>query len=732
MRKLSHVITLIFLFIHLNSVAQTDIQHDTRVDAVLKQVAAKCSGLRMFARRDGKGGYVNMAVLNESCRNLKWFTCHGIAFDSVQLRADEYNQVVEGSLDPFTFYRNYCCENLFYIEQAENLYRANGRNALQDTAHNNQVVYNSVPVKSAESTLQKLVAMEGLLKKVCLQLRLFDSRTPQQLVIYKKDSSRIWKGLTGMMLQKVDSTEYFNTDPMAAAAKIVLRRQSPDKLFVFDQERALMDSVPLKQGKYASLLKEREDVFLLYRGWLELQWQQIIDSRQEYKYRLGKLDSSLYMPASWATTRQQIRNDLLSLHEQQNVISGKISRLIVPEERYVEELIADAYKGEKSEISYLPGLGFAYSLFYTRGQKVYELTDHRHNVMAVVGDRKTGIDENTDGIIEYYHADVVSANDYYPFGMQQPGRNYSAVNNYRYGYNGKENDDEVKGEGNQQDYGMRIYDPRIGRFLSVDPLTRDYPWNSTYSYAESSPVKFVDLDGLERFDAQAEQPTGVTYLGIATIPTRGRIDEKNFIRAGNYRLHGVTNNEGKQWWIARKETVDGYQDDYIVGTDAVGFFRKYSGNLEWAAVWNEKAQSNGGGLLGGFKAAWTPQNVAFGIVMTLGGLISMAPSEIAITGRNISKVTEHLKQFGHSAENEIMLDRLNKINRGELEATEIDMNFLKHELREQELMKSGKTYDEAHYDVLNEQGMYHRGYEEKLYTKEALEAGNKALRDGKQ
>jgi RHS repeat-associated protein len=42
---------------------------------------------------------------------------------------------------------------------------------------------------------------------------------------------------------------------------------------------------------------------------------------------------------------------------------------------------------------------------------------------------------------------------------------------YRYGFNGKENDNEAKGEGNQQDYGMRIYDPRLGRFLSMDPLS---------------------------------------------------------------------------------------------------------------------------------------------------------------------------------------------------------------------------------------------------------------------
>ncbi|MFA6925213.1 MAG: RHS repeat-associated core domain-containing protein, partial [Bacteroidales bacterium] len=61
--------------------------------------------------------------------------------------------------------------------------------------------------------------------------------------------------------------------------------------------------------------------------------------------------------------------------------------------------------------------------------------------------------------------------DYYPFGMLMPGRNFNTTT-YRHGFNGKEKDDELKGSGNSYDYGMRIYDPRLGRFLSVDPLTR--------------------------------------------------------------------------------------------------------------------------------------------------------------------------------------------------------------------------------------------------------------------
>ena len=73
----------------------------------------------------------------------------------------------------------------------------------------------------------------------------------------------------------------------------------------------------------------------------------------------------------------------------------------------------------------------------------------------------------------------------------------TAAGTYRYGFNGKENDNEVKGEGNQQDYGMRIYDPRVGGFLSVDPITKSYPMLTPYQFASNRPIDGIDLDGLE-------------------------------------------------------------------------------------------------------------------------------------------------------------------------------------------------------------------------------------------
>jgi RHS repeat-associated protein len=70
------------------------------------------------------------------------------------------------------------------------------------------------------------------------------------------------------------------------------------------------------------------------------------------------------------------------------------------------------------------------------------------------------------------------------------------LSRYRYGFNGKENDNEVKGEGNQQDYGFRIYDPRVGRFLSVDPLASSYPELTLYQFAGNRPIRLIDIDGL--------------------------------------------------------------------------------------------------------------------------------------------------------------------------------------------------------------------------------------------
>ena len=108
-----------------------------------------------------------------------------------------------------------------------------------------------------------------------------------------------------------------------------------------------------------------------------------------------------------------------------------------------------------------------------------------------------------------------------------PGRKYTAAGNgYRYGFNGKELDKDISEGG--QDYGMRIYDGRIGKFLSVDPLTKSYPMLTPYSFAENDVIRSIDLDGLEKYIVIRFYSSGILYKTILTRVTDDEIKRKGY------------------------------------------------------------------------------------------------------------------------------------------------------------------------------------------------------------
>lgn len=145
-------------------------------------------------------------------------------------------------------------------------------------------------------------------------------------------------------------------------------------------------------------------------------------------------------------------------------------------------------------------LGTAYLATFTRGGKLFEFTNHLGNVLFTATDAKVPkAQTGNPSLIGSYSVNMVTATDYSPFGMILQGMNYNsaAATKYRYGFNGKELDNETKGSGNQYDYGERAYDPRTGRFNSVDRLTASYPWYTPYQFSGNNPILNIDLDGLE-------------------------------------------------------------------------------------------------------------------------------------------------------------------------------------------------------------------------------------------
>jgi RHS repeat-associated protein len=134
--------------------------------------------------------------------------------------------------------------------------------------------------------------------------------------------------------------------------------------------------------------------------------------------------------------------------------------------------------------------------FQERGKRHYELTNHLGNVLTVISDKRMLVC-NAD-TVTYSYASIISATDYSPFGAPLAGRTFSSES-YRFRFNGKENDSETYGDGNALDFGARIYDSRLGRWLSVDPLFAIYPNITVYNFTANNPIILTDPDG-EKFD----------------------------------------------------------------------------------------------------------------------------------------------------------------------------------------------------------------------------------------
>lgn len=151
---------------------------------------------------------------------------------------------------------------------------------------------------------------------------------------------------------------------------------------------------------------------------------------------------------------------------------------------------------------------------HTAGKKTYELNNHLGNVMMTISDAPKYLDSDGNGSTDATTASVSTAQDYYPFGMLMPGRNYNA-SAYKFGFNGKENDIEVMGiTGALQDYGMRQYNSLLAQFMSVDPITKKYPELTPYQFASNRPIDGIDLDGMEhkRYDISVDKDWNVKFV----------------------------------------------------------------------------------------------------------------------------------------------------------------------------------------------------------------------------
>jgi RHS repeat-associated protein len=100
----------------------------------------------------------------------------------------------------------------------------------------------------------------------------------------------------------------------------------------------------------------------------------------------------------------------------------------------------------------------------------------------------------------------VGWDDYYPFGLQMPGRTQNASNpNDDAKFTGYELEQDCETDSTGDcindvtlglyHAGARMYDPFSGRFLSIDPYAAQFPDWSPYNYAMNNPINMIDPDG---------------------------------------------------------------------------------------------------------------------------------------------------------------------------------------------------------------------------------------------
>ncbi len=142
-------------------------------------------------------------------------------------------------------------------------------------------------------------------------------------------------------------------------------------------------------------------------------------------------------------------------------------------------------------------------------QKEYAIRDHLGNTRLMFTDK------NGNNVIDITGTastnDILQENHYYGFGLsfEGPWLMDDAGRDNPYRYNNKELNEDFGLD--WYAYGARYYDPVLGRFTGVDPISDQFAELSTYNYASNDPISNIDLHGLQGVKYHDEETNTTTF-----------------------------------------------------------------------------------------------------------------------------------------------------------------------------------------------------------------------------
>ncbi len=213
---------------------------------------------------------------------------------------------------------------------------------------------------------------------------------------------------------------------------------------------------------------------------------------------------------------------------------------------------------------------------------------------------------------------VKGSADYYPFGSQFPDRKDL---DYRYAYQGQEKDAETGIEA----FELRLWDSRIGRWLTPDPMGQHA---SPYLGMGNNPIRRIDPDGGKDDTFYKNKETGETVEVQDGVDVTLEVSQEDFYVAQMYAaLINPSDNEGGMATsnIANVEVNNSYIDFYH------------------EQLWNQSAQDFGWGKMLYYKFHETPRLITQTYVGGAGSIefVSGPIKGLKYGGKIITQIQKH-------------------------------------------------------------------------------------------
>lgn len=409
---------------------------------------------------------------------------------------------------------------------------------------------------------------------------------------------------------------------------------------------------------------------------------------------------------------------------------------------------------------------------------VYVLRDHLGN------NRVSFLDSSGDIIIDPVD-EILSSTDYYVMGLKHPDEFITGLaSNYNYKYQGKEQ--LAFGGYNMYDFGSRMYDASVGRWFNTDPQNQFWsPYiamGNNWVFATDPNGEIVPLlviggvalfsgimnvasnwnridnfwEGAGHFLTGAGTGVATVTLGpaggAAASMLGGALDEaiqgggvSEMFRGGLQGGISSVVGFGVGKYVSKASNVflnnfnitSPLTRSIIGGSIGGGFSGGLTGGLfsvfDGGNFWDGASSGAKSGLFyGGISSAGNTifESYSRNVNPFTGGVIKA--DEVKINKRGVKLIDDYLNgresisPSDYDMANDVMIRRLQNIVDGRSTATDVDINFYTHELREMYLKKyEGYNHNRAHEQSLKDYNIdYKKGFADKLYTPDALKTGD--------